>query len=86
MTMELDTGTAMSIISEETFQRIAGKGVTLKPSNTRLTSYTGDTVYGAGDGKGGRASPRMCSAKDLIHPANDCDKRKRSIAAWLKLV
>ena len=44
MLMELDTGAAVSIISEESFQRIAGKGVTLKPSNTRLTSYTGDTI------------------------------------------
>ena len=44
MLMELDTGAAVSIISEESFQRIAGKGVTLKPSNTRLTSYTGGTI------------------------------------------
>ena len=42
--MGLDTGPAVSIISEESFQRIAGKGVTLKPSNTRLTSYTGDKI------------------------------------------
>ena len=44
MLMELDTGAAVSIISEESFQRIAGKGVTLKPSSTRLTSYTGGTI------------------------------------------
>ena len=44
MLMELDTGAAVSIMSEESFQRIAGKGVTLKPSNTRLTSYTGGTI------------------------------------------
>ena len=44
MLMELDTAAAVSIISEETFQRIAGKGVTLEPSNTRLTSYTGDAI------------------------------------------
>ena len=44
MLMELDTVAAVSIISEESFQRIAGKGVTPKPSNTRLTSYTGDTI------------------------------------------
>ena len=44
MLMELDTGAAVSIISEEAFWPIADRGVTLKPSKTRLTSYTGDTI------------------------------------------
>ena len=39
MLMELDTGAAVSIISEESFQRIAGKGVTLKP-NTHTHTHT----------------------------------------------
>ena len=42
--MELDTGAAVSIISEEAFWLIADRGVTDKPSKMQLTSYTGDTI------------------------------------------
>ena len=60
MLMEQDTGAAVSIISEESFQRIAGKGVTIKPSSIRLTSYTGDTItmLGVPDGPQGQMFTR----------------------------
>ena len=53
MLMELDTGAVVSNISEETVQRIAGKGVTLQPSNTRLKSYSGDIITVLGMAKVG---------------------------------
>ena len=42
--MELDTGAAVSIISEDTFRRISGGKLRIKPCPTKLTSYAGDEI------------------------------------------
>jgi len=45
--MELDTGAEVSIISQETFNKHF-KGTPLKPSSTRLHTYTGHPVQVTG--------------------------------------
>ena len=42
--MELDTGASVSLISEETFQPLREKGATLKPSEAKLCTYTGQAI------------------------------------------
>ena len=86
MLMEQDTGAAVSIISEESFQRISGKGVTIKPSSIRLTSYTGDTITMLGMAEVDVTVQESVQPKYFIHPTSDCGKRERSIAAWPELV
>ena len=45
--MEVDTGAGISIISKETFDKNFNN-VSLKPSGTRLHTYTGDQIKGCG--------------------------------------
>ena len=46
--MELDTGAAVSIISEQEYQRLF-PSFSLRPSNTLLQTYTGDPMVVAGE-------------------------------------
>jgi len=46
LTMELDTGATLSIISEETYHKLfsADKAPTLKASQAQLKTYTGEVI------------------------------------------
>ena len=48
--MELDTGAAVSVISETTYNRIRGKSP-LQPADIRLRTYTGDQIRVLGSAK-----------------------------------
>ena len=42
--MEVDTGTSVSIVAEESFQLLQGKGATLHPTTAKLSTYTGESI------------------------------------------
>ena len=44
VSMELDTGASLSIISEETFRSIAQPMDNLQPTDIALTTYTGESL------------------------------------------
>ena len=44
MEMELDTGASVSLVSEETFQPLREKGTTLRASQAKLCTYTGQAI------------------------------------------
>ena len=51
LSMELDTGATLSIISEETYRKLfsAGKAPTLKASKAQLKTYTGEVIQILGE-------------------------------------
>ena len=44
MKMEVDTGASVSIMAEENFQMLLDKGATLRPTQAKLFTYTGDPI------------------------------------------
>ena len=45
LSMELDTGAAVSVISESTFHSLLGKSIELQPSTTTLHTYLENFLY-----------------------------------------
>ena len=48
--MQIDTGAAVSVMSVVTYEQLwpQGNGPTLKPTNTKLTTYSGDVLKTVG--------------------------------------
>ena len=44
MPMEVDTGASVSLVGEAKFKLLREKGVSLRPSNARLSTYTGECI------------------------------------------
>lgn len=43
-TMEIDTGASVSLMGEAHFKSLREKGAALRPSNAKLSTYTGETI------------------------------------------
>ena len=48
MVMEIDTGASVSLMGEKSFQPLLEKGAVLRPTNIKLSTYTGEAIQVVG--------------------------------------